>query len=141
MEGSALGVRAHPGSPECSSRWTHKGLSHGFEESMVRYYFKDDSTQRIFCMDESEIEFQDTGSSDSKDDEQERLKAQDEDSEVRLQNGSVVFEKFHNSVVVHLGCDRAYKALKLSGHNWVGMKKELKSYIAEYAIRQKIKWQ
>ena len=68
-------------------------------------------------MDESDIEFQKTVSSDSEDDEQEVIKAQDEDSEVRLQNGSAIFEKFHNSVVVHLGCDRTYKALKLSGHN------------------------
>jgi len=30
----------------------------------VRYCFKDDSTQRIFCMDESEIDFQDTGDRD-----------------------------------------------------------------------------
>jgi hypothetical protein len=33
----ALGVpfsdRAHPWSPKCGSRWTHKGLPHGFEES------------------------------------------------------------------------------------------------------------
>jgi len=35
----------------------------------VRYCFKDDSTQRIFRMDESEIDFQDTGDSDSEDDE------------------------------------------------------------------------
>ena len=68
----------------------------------VRYCFKDDSTQRIFRMDESEIEFQDTGSSDSEDDELEIIKAQDEDSEVNLQKDSAVFEKFHNSVVGHI---------------------------------------
>ena len=37
--------------------------------------------------------------------------------------------------------DRTYKALKLSGHNWVGMKEELKKYISECTICQKIKWQ
>ena len=49
----------------------------------------------------------------------------------------------YDSVVGHLGCDRTYKALKLklSGHNWVGMKQELKNYIAECTICQKIKWQ
>ena len=36
---------------------------------------------------------------------------------------------------------RRYKALKLSGHNWVGMKEQLKNYIAECTICQKIKWQ
>ena len=90
-------------------------------------------------MDKSDIEFQKTVSSDSKYDELEVSKAQDEDSEVKLQNGSAIFEKFHNSVVGHLGCDRTYKALKLSGHNWVGMKEELKKYIAECTICQKIK--
>ena len=53
----------------------------------VQDFFKDDSTQRIFCMDESEIEFQDTGDSDSEDDEVEVLRALDKDSEVRLQEG------------------------------------------------------
>ena len=50
----------------------------------MRYCFKDDSTERIFRMDESEIDFQDTGDSASEDDEIEVLRAQDEDSEVRL---------------------------------------------------------
>ena len=103
----------------------------------VRYCFKDDSTQRIFRIDESEIKFQHTGSSDSEDDKLEIVKAQDEDSEVILQKGSVISEKFLNSVVGHLVCDRTYKALKLSGHNWVGMKK----YISECRICQNIKWQ
>ena len=91
-------------------------------------------------MDESEIEFQDTDSNDSEDDELEIIKAQ-EDSVVKLQKGSVIFEKFHNSVFGHLGCDRTYKALKISGYNGVGMKEELKNYISECTICQKIKWQ
>ena len=60
----------------------------------VRCCFKDDSTQRIFRMDESDIEFQKTVSSDSEDDELKVIKAQDEDSEVKLQKGSAIFEKF-----------------------------------------------
>ena len=40
----------------------------------------------------------------------------------------------------HLGCDRTCKALKLSRHNWLGMKDQLKKYISECTIRQKIKW-
>ena len=56
-------------------------------------------------MDESEIDFQDTGDSDLEEDELEVVKAQDEDSEVRLQKGVGVYEKFHNSVVSHLRCD------------------------------------
>ena len=59
---------------------------------------------------------------DSEDDKLEVLKAQDEDYEVRLRKGEGVFEKFDNSVVSHLRCDRTYKALKLSGYNWAGMK-------------------
>ena len=65
-------------------------------------------------MDESELEFQMSVSSDSEDEELEVNKAQDEDSEVRFQNDSAIFEKFHNSVVGHLGCDGRDKSLKLS---------------------------
>ena len=68
----------------------------------VRYFFKDDSTQRIFRMDESEIEFQDTGSSDSEDDDLEVIRDENDGSEVRLQKGLGVFEKSHYSVVGHL---------------------------------------
>ena len=54
---------------------------------------------------------------------------------------SEVFEKFHKLVVGHLECDLTYKALKFSGHNWMGMKDQLKKYIYECTICQKIKWQ
>ena len=43
-------------------------------------------------MDESEIEFQDTGSTDSEDDDLEVIIDQDGVSEVRLQKGPGVFE-------------------------------------------------
>ena len=42
----------------------------------------------------------------------------------------------HDSVVVHLGVDRTYKA-----HNWVGMKDDLKKYLYECIICQNINWQ
>ena len=79
---------------------------------------------------------QDTGDSDSEDDELEVMKAQDEDSEVRLPNGEAVLD---NSVVGHPGCDRIYKVLKFSGHKWVRIKDLLKKYISECTICQKIK--
>ena len=44
-------------------------------------------------------------------------------------------------MIGHLGVDRTYKALKLRGHNWKGMREDLKSYITECIICQKIKWQ
>ena len=44
-------------------------------------------------MDESDIDFQDTGDSDSEDDELEVINVQNEDSEVRLPNGDAVFER------------------------------------------------
>ena len=68
------------------------------------------------------------------------VKVPDEDSEIRLQKGEGVSEKFHNSVVGHLGYDRTYKALKILGHNWLVMKDLLKMYISECTIYQKIKW-
>ena len=52
----------------------------------------------IFRMDNSVVEFQDTGDSGKENDEPEILGAQDEDSEVELSNGEAVFEKFHNLV-------------------------------------------
>ena len=55
------------------------------------------------------------------------LRAQDDKSEVRWQEKQV-FEKMHNSVV-HLGVDRTYKALKLQGHNWMGINEDLKNHI------------
>ena len=78
--------------------------------------------------------------SDSDDDELEVLRTQDDDSEVKFQKGEAVFEKFHNSVVGNLGFDRTYKALNLSVHNWMGMKDQLKKYVTECTICQKIKW-
>jgi len=115
----------------CPSNIVADGLTRIFHLDLktvspsVRYCFKDDSTQRIFRMDVLELEFQKSMSSDSEDKELEVNKAQDKDSEVKFQKTSAIFEKFHNSVVGHLGCDRTYKALKLS-HNWVGMKDRLK---------------
>ena len=50
----------------------------------------------IQLSDESQIEFQDTGDSDSEDDELEVLKAQDDDSKDRLQKGERVFR---NSII------------------------------------------
>ena len=86
-------------------------------------------------MDESEIKFQYTGDSDSKDDELEILKAQEKILKLDFKKVKA-FAKNSNFVVGH----RIYKALKLSGYNWVGMKDELKKYIAEHTICKKIKW-
>ena len=44
-------------------------------------------------------------------------------------------------VVVHLGLDQTYEALKLSKHNPMGMKYQLKKHMSECTICQKIKWQ
>ena len=44
-------------------------------------------------------------------------------------------------MIGHLGVDRTYKALKLRGHNWKGMREDLNTYVSECIICQKIKWQ
>jgi len=44
----------------------------------------------------------------------------------------------HNLVVGHPGVDRTYKALTLRGHNWVEMTEDLKKFIYECIICQKI---
>jgi len=69
-------------------------------------------------------------------------RVQNDDSEVSFQEKQVIFEQiYNNSVVGHLGMDRTYKAIKLRCHNWMGMKEDLKKYISECIICQKIKWQ
>ena len=45
------------------------------------------------------------------------LRAQDDESEVRILKKRAVVEEMHNSVVGHLGVDRSYKSLKCRGHN------------------------
>ena len=64
-----------------------------------------------------------------------------DDFEVSFQEKQAIFEQIHNSVVGHLGVDRTYNSLKLRGYNWMGMKEDLKTYISECIICQKIKWQ
>ena len=66
-------------------------------------------------------------------------RVQDEDSEVSFQEKQAIFEKMHNSAR-HLGVDRSYKAFKLREYNWMGMREDLKTYISECIICQKIKW-
>ena len=68
-------------------------------------------------------------------------RVQDADSEVSSQEKPAIFAQFYNSVIGHQGVDRTYKALKLQGHNWKGMREDLKTYVSEYIICQKIKWQ
>ena len=81
-----------------------------FEElsQSVHYLFKEDSTWRIFRIDNDKVEFWDTRDSDSKDEERWVENFQDKNSEVRSQKGEAVFEKFHNSVVGHLSFNRIY---------------------------------
>ena len=65
-------------------------------------------------------------------------RVQDVDSEVSLQEKLAILAQFHNSVIGHLG---TYKALELRGYNWKEMREDLKKYVSECIICQKIKWQ
>ena len=105
----------------------------------IKHCFKEDSTQRIFRTEEEEVEDANPGDSDEEGDEIVASRVQDDDSEVSLQEKQAIFEQSHNSVIEHLGVDRTYKALKLRCHNWKGMREDLKSYITECIICQKIK--
>ena len=78
----------------------------------IKYCFKEDSTQRILRIEEEEVEDAYPGDSDKEGHEIVPSRVQDADSEVSSQEKQVVFEKFHNSVIRHLGVDRIYKALK-----------------------------
>ena len=57
------------------------------------------------------------GDTDEVGDEIVPLRTQDNESDVKLQEKQVVFEKMHNLVAGHLGVYRTYKAFKLRGHN------------------------
>ena len=85
----------------------------------IKYCFKEDSTQRIFCIEEEEIKDAYPGDSNEEGNEIVASSVQDVDSEVSLQEKQAIFAQSHNSVIVHhLGVDRTYKALKLRCHNW-----------------------
>ena len=105
----------------------------------IKYCFKEDSTQRISRLKEEEDA--NPGDRDEEGNEIVASRVQDDDSEVSLQGKEAIFEQSPNSVIGHLGVDRTYKALKLQGHNWKGMREDLKNYISEFIICQKIKWQ
>jgi len=107
----------------------------------IKYCFKEDSTQRIFRMEEKEVEDANPGDSDEEGNEIVASRVQDDDSEVSLEEKQAIFEQSQNSVIGHLGVYRTYKALKLRGHNWKGMREDLKNYISGRIICQKIKWQ
>ena len=52
-----------------------------------------------------------------------------------------VFARYHNSNVGHLGVERTLKAMSLGGHAWAGMRQNIKKWIGECGICQKIKFQ
>jgi len=91
--------------------------------------FKEDSTQHIFRMEEEEVADTNPGDSNEEGNENVASKGQDDNSEVSLQEKQAIFEQSHNSVIGHLGVDRTYKALKLRGHNWKGIREDFISAI------------
>jgi Integrase zinc binding domain len=52
-----------------------------------------------------------------------------------------IFAKFHNSSVGHFGVENTLKAMAAMGHGWRGMRKDVRNWISECAICQKIKYQ
>jgi len=109
------------------------------EKTKIKYFFKEDSTQRIFRTEEEKVEDANPGDRDEEGNEIVASRVQDDDSEVSLQGKEAIFEQSPNSVIGHLGVDRTYKALKLRGHYWKEMREDLKTYISERIICQKIK--
>jgi len=91
----------------------------------IKYCFKEDSTQRIFRIEEEDVEDANPADSDEEGNEIVASRVQDDDSEVSFQEKQSIFEQMHNSVVGHLGLDRTYKSLKLRGHNRKGTKEDI----------------
>ena len=74
---------------------------------MINYYFKEYSTQRIFRIEETEIEDAYPEDSDEEGNVIVSSRVQDADFEVSLQEKQAIFEKVHNSVIGHLEVDRS----------------------------------
>ena len=91
-----------PRSSERGSRWTHEDFQALLRKitRKISSIASEDSTQRIFCIEEEEVEDDIPGFRDEEGDEIVALGAQDD--EVRFQEDRAVFEKMHNSVVFHL---------------------------------------
>ena len=68
----------------------------------IKYCFKKDSTQRIFRIEEEEVEDAYPGDSDEEGNEIVPSRVQDADSEVSLQEKQAILAQFHNSVIGYL---------------------------------------
>ena len=69
----------------------------------IKYCFNEDSTQRIFRIEEEDIEDANPAHSDEEGNEIVASRVQTDDSEVSFQEKQAIFEQLHNSVIGHLG--------------------------------------
>jgi len=72
----------------------------------IKYCFEEDSTQRIFRIEEQD---ENPADSDKEGNEIVASRVQNDDSEVSFQEKQAIFEQSHNSVIGYLWVDRTYK--------------------------------
>jgi cleavage and polyadenylation specificity factor subunit 1 len=94
----------------------------------------DDTIPRLFRLEGEGLRFEDQGYMDSDtDDDNEDVEA------LGPTERHAIFAKFHNSMVGHFGVEHTLKAMSLEGHEWRGMRRDVKDWISECGICQKIK--
>jgi hypothetical protein len=98
-----------------------------------RYLYEDDTIERVFRL---------TGESEPSGPEGD-VEESDEDYEDLAPVGHIerhtLFRKYHNSMIGHFGDERTLKGTSKAGVEWRGMRQDVKSWIAECGVFQKIK--
>jgi hypothetical protein len=100
-----------------------------------RHLYRDDSISRIFRLGGEGTEFPAILNEEDEFGGEEKL------DEYGIIERHEVFARYHNSIVGHLGVERTLKAMSLGGHSWAGMRQNVKKWIGECGICQKIKYQ
>ena len=121
-------------------RWTHKGqysLIFNDVDKSKRHLYQNNSISRILRLGGEEIEETKIPSVVNKE-------GKSGGEEVLEEYGIIerheVFARYHNSIVGHLSVERTLKAMSLGGHSWARMKQNVKNWIGECDMCQKIKY-
>jgi Integrase zinc binding domain/Integrase core domain len=117
------------------------GMTRVFRTEYATFYsFKrsvhvDDTILRIFRLEGEGMTPADEGQIESDSEDYEWLEP------VGPIESHAIFAKFHNSSVGHFGVENTLKTMAAMGHGWRGMRKDVRNWISECAICQKIKYQ
>jgi hypothetical protein len=98
-----------------------------------RYLYEDDTIERVFRLTGESVPIGQEGSVEESDEDYEDL------APVGHIERHTLFRKYHNSMIGHFGVERTLKAMSKAGVEWRGMRQDVKSWIAECGVCQKIK--